>query len=86
MLKQNLGRRIAQLRRARGLNQSALAKAVGCSVEFISLVERGINAPAVAKLPAFAQALKVSIPALFTFPTETKRPSPKRNPQLRQPA
>ena len=86
MLQQNLGRRIAQLRKARGLTQIALAKAVGCSVEFISLVERGINAPAVAKLTAFAQALNVPVPALFTFPPEPKRPSPKRNPQPRQPA
>ncbi len=86
MLQQNLGRRIAQLRKARGLTQIALAKAVGCSVEFISLVERGINAPAVAKLTAFAQALKVSVPALFTFPPETKHQSPKRNPQPRKPA
>jgi transcriptional regulator with XRE-family HTH domain len=41
MLQKKLGQRIADLRKARGLTQVQLAKAVHCSVEFISLVERG---------------------------------------------
>ena len=53
------------------------AKAVGCSVEFISLVERGVNAPSVARLEDFAKALKVEVVALFTFagrkPTRMRR-------------
>ena len=68
MLQRRLGCRIAELRRGRGLTQEQLAETVGCSVEFISLVERGVNAPAVASLERFARALKVEVRELFNFP------------------
>ena len=67
MLQKKLGQRIAGLRRAKELTQEQLAEAVDCSVEFISLVERGVNAPSVAGLEKFAKALKVEVRELFTF-------------------
>jgi transcriptional regulator with XRE-family HTH domain len=67
MLQKRLGQHIANLRNTRHLTQVQLAKAVGCSVEFISLVERGVNAPSVARLEDFAKALKVEVVDLFTF-------------------
>ena len=67
MLQQRLGKRIALLRKARKLTQEQLAEAVGRSVEFISLVERGVNAPSVAGLEKFAKVLKVEVKELFTF-------------------
>lgn len=67
MLQRQLGQRIAALRKARKLTQEQLAEALGCSVEFISLVERGVNAPSVAGLEKFAKALKVEVKELFTF-------------------
>ena len=66
MLQKRLGQRIADLRKNRRLTQVQFAKAVGCSVEFISLVERGVNAPSVARLEDFAKALKVEVVDLFT--------------------
>lgn len=67
MLQKKLGRRIASLRRARELTQEQLAERLGCSVEFVSLVERGVNAPSVAGLENFARALKVEVRDLFSF-------------------
>jgi transcriptional regulator with XRE-family HTH domain len=67
VLQQRLGKRIALLRKARKLTQEQLAEAVGRSVEFISLVERGVNAPSVAGLEKFAKVLKVEVKELFTF-------------------
>lgn len=67
MLQKELGQRIADLRRANEFTQEQLAEAVGCSVEFVSLVERGVNAPSVAGLEKFAKALKVEVRDLFTF-------------------
>ena len=67
MLQEKLGTRIADLRRERKLTQVQLAKTVGCSVEFISLVERGVNAPSVAGLEKFAKVLRVEVVELFTF-------------------
>ena len=72
MLQQKLGQRIAALRKARKLTQEQLAEALACSVEFISLVERGVNAPYVAGLEKFAKVLKVEVKDLFTF-EEKKR-------------
>lgn len=72
MLQRKLGLRIAGLRKARKLTQEQLAEALGCSVEFISLVERGVNAPSVAGLESFAKVLKVDVKELFTF-EEKKR-------------
>ena len=67
MLQRKLGQRIANLRKTRNLTQEQLAEAVGCSVEFISLVERGVNAPSVAGLEKFAKALRVEVRDLFAF-------------------
>jgi transcriptional regulator with XRE-family HTH domain len=77
MLQRRLGQRIADLRKNRRLTQVQFAKAVGCSVEFISLVERGVKAPSVAGLEDFAKALKVEVVDMFTFtgrkPTRIRR-------------
>jgi len=72
VLQRKLGQRIVALRKARKLTQEQLAEAIGCSVEFISLVERGVNAPSVAGLEKFAKILKVEVKELFTF-EEKKR-------------
>ncbi|MGB8355413.1 MAG: helix-turn-helix transcriptional regulator [Chthoniobacteraceae bacterium] len=67
MLQKKLGKRIAELRRSQNFTQEQLAEKVGCSVEFVSLVERGVNAPVVAGLEKFSKALKVDVRELFTF-------------------
>ena len=72
MLQRKLGQRIAALRKARKLTQEQLAEVLACSVEFISLVERGVNAPSVAGLEKFAKVLKIEVKELFTF-EEKKR-------------
>jgi transcriptional regulator with XRE-family HTH domain len=70
VLQQKLGQRIARLRKARKFTQEQLAEALGYSVEFISLVERGINAPTVAGLEKFARVLRVEVKELFDFERE----------------
>jgi transcriptional regulator with XRE-family HTH domain len=73
MLQQRLGQRIAELRRDRGLTQVQLARAVGSSMEFISRLERGVNAPSVAWLEGLARALKVEVVDLFAFPSRKRK-------------
>lgn len=67
MLQKKLGKRIASLRKTRKLTQEQMAELLDCSVEFISLVERGVNAPSVAGLEKFSQVLKVEVKELFNF-------------------
>lgn len=49
------------------MTQEDLAETLGYSVEFVSLVERGINAPPIAKLETIAKVLRVPVRDLFTF-------------------
>jgi transcriptional regulator with XRE-family HTH domain len=72
VLQKKLGQRIASLRKSRNLTQEQLAERVSCSVEFISLVERGVNAPSVSGLEKFAKILKVEVRELFTFEEKKK--------------
>lgn len=65
MVKNKLGARIAKLRRTAGLTQECLAEKSGYSVEFISLVERGVNAPSVEGCDRIARALHVPLKELF---------------------
>ncbi len=62
-----LGKRIAALRRANSLTQEQLAAESQYSIEFISLIERGVNAPSVVGLERIAKALHVNIKDLFDF-------------------
>lgn len=72
MIEKVLGKRIAELRKAKGLTQEQLAEKSGYSVEFVSLVERGVNAPAVAGLEKIAKVLGVEVKDLFDFRKITK--------------
>jgi transcriptional regulator with XRE-family HTH domain len=65
--KKQLGGQIAALRRSKKLTQEKLAEKTGYSVEFISLVERGINAPSVEGCGRIAKVLQVSLKDLFDF-------------------
>ena len=67
MIKTELGQHIAKLRRHAGLTQEKIEEKTGYSVDFISLVERGINAPSVEGCEKIAAALKISIKDLFDF-------------------
>lgn len=67
MIKKALGKRIMALRKKAGLTQEKLAEKAEYSVEFISFVERGINAPSVEGCARLADALRVSVRDLFDF-------------------
>jgi transcriptional regulator with XRE-family HTH domain len=72
-----LGSRIAQLRRRAGLTQEQLAEKTGYSVDFIGLVERGINAPTVERLQDIADVFGVEVWQLFKPNARLKRESRK---------
>lgn len=60
-----LGRNIAHFRLKADLTQEELAEKTDYSVDFIGLVERGVNAPTVARLKDIADAIGVDIWRLF---------------------
>lgn len=66
-LRQKFGKRLRALRLEANLTQEALAERVNLSVDFISLVERGINAPSFENIEALARVLDVQVYVLFIF-------------------
>jgi XRE family transcriptional regulator, regulator of sulfur utilization len=63
--KKKLGQQVATIRKQKGLTQEKLAELSGYSVEFISLIERGINAPTIDGLEKIAQILNCKVEILF---------------------
>jgi transcriptional regulator with XRE-family HTH domain len=64
-LREQFGRRIRFLRRQREQTQEQLADRAGISVEFLSNIERGINAPSFETLERLSLALETPISSMF---------------------
>lgn len=64
-VKKKLGQKIANLRKEKSMTQEDLAELCGYSVEFISLIERGINAPTIDGLEKLANALGLEVDIIF---------------------
>ncbi|MGI8668963.1 MAG: helix-turn-helix domain-containing protein [Aridibacter sp.] len=61
------GKRLRKIRRSRDLTQESLAEILGISVEFISNMERGVNAPSFETIEKLAQAFDLPFTELFNF-------------------
>lgn len=64
-LRVSFGRHLRQIRRERDLSQEQFSELVGISVDFLSLIERGINAPSFETIEQIAGNLKISVKELF---------------------
>jgi transcriptional regulator with XRE-family HTH domain len=49
------------------MTQEQFAETLDMSVDFLSLVERGVNAPSFETLERMAKRLRLSVAELFTF-------------------
>lgn len=66
-LRRQFGTRLKAIRKERQLTQEQFAELVGISVDFLSLIERGINAPSFDVLENIARKLRLPVKELFTF-------------------
>ena len=66
MVSMNLGRSIKLCRTSRGLSQDELARKIGKSISYISLIEQGKRDPAMSTIEEIARALGVPL-SLLTF-------------------
>ena len=66
-LRQNFGKRLRGIRLDRKLSQERFAEFIGISVDFLSLIERGINAPSFETIEHIAKRLRIPVMALFDF-------------------
>ena len=66
-LRRQFGTRLKAIRLERELTQEQFAELVGISVDFLSLIERGINAPSFEVLEQMAGKLQRPVRELFDF-------------------
>jgi transcriptional regulator with XRE-family HTH domain len=66
-LREKFGQRLRAIRLARKLSQEQFSELLGISVDFLSLIERGINAPSFENLDAFSVQLNMPLSSLFDF-------------------
>jgi transcriptional regulator with XRE-family HTH domain len=73
-----LGKNIAHFRRKAGLTQEELAEKTDYSVDFIGLVERGVNAPTLARLDDIAATIGVQVWQLLHPESAAEGAKPRR--------
>jgi transcriptional regulator with XRE-family HTH domain len=68
--REQLGRRIKDLRKKRGLTQEGLAEAASVDVKYLGNIERGRENPTIGTLEKLAKTLSVKLHQLFDFEHE----------------
>ena len=66
-LRKQFGQRLREIRLSRRMSQEKFSETIGVSVDFLSLIERGRNAPSFETLDRIARRLRVTVADLFTF-------------------
>jgi transcriptional regulator with XRE-family HTH domain len=74
-----IGERIRELRKAKGLSQDRLAYSIPLDRAHIGSIERGIKAPTVLTLLRIADALEVEVGQLFPPMDELRAHIPRRD-------
>ena len=69
-LKILFGKNLRKIRRRDDLTQEKLAEILGISVEFVSNMERGVNAPSFETIEKIAKAFDLPVNQLFDFDEE----------------
>lgn len=75
-VKRVIGKRVAQLRREKGLSQAQLAEAMGVAVESISRIERSERNMSIDMLENLCHALHISVKDFFEIGVPSKAESP----------
>ena len=71
-LREKFGNRLKAIRLARKMSQEKFAELLEISVDFLSLIERGINAPSFENLEVFSAQLGIPVNELFVFEGNTR--------------
>jgi len=69
-LRNKFGKKLRRIRRDRDMTQEQLAEAIGVTLDFISRMERGLDAASFETLDKLAKALGVPVSELFQFPED----------------
>ena len=77
-LRRQFGKKLRSIRKRLGKTQEQFAELLDISVDFLSLVERGLNAPSFESIEAFSITLGIPVRDFFDFSAETPAQADKR--------
>jgi transcriptional regulator with XRE-family HTH domain len=66
-LRKKFGQNLRLIRAERRMTQERFAETLDISVDFLSLMERGVSAPSFETLERMAKRLRLPVAELFTF-------------------
>ena len=66
-LRKKFGQQLRAIRAERRMTQEQFAEVLDLSVDFLSLIERGINAPSFETLERISKRLRMPVAELFNF-------------------
>jgi transcriptional regulator with XRE-family HTH domain len=81
-LRKQFGKKLRSIRKRRGMTQEQFSELLDISIDFLSLIERGLNAPSFESIESFSITLGIPVKDFFDFSPEL--PSERAlNPQRR---
>jgi transcriptional regulator with XRE-family HTH domain len=66
-LRKQFGKKLRSIRKSREMTQEQFAEFLDISIDFLSLVERGVNAPSFESIEAFSITLGMPVKDFFDF-------------------
>jgi transcriptional regulator with XRE-family HTH domain len=69
-LRKQFGKKLRSIRKRRGMTQQQFAELLDISIDFVSLVERGMNAPSFESIEAFSIILGIPVRDFFDFSSD----------------
>jgi transcriptional regulator with XRE-family HTH domain len=66
-LRKQFGKKLRSIRKRRGMTQQQFAELLDISIDFVSLIERGLNAPSFESIEAFSIILGIPVRDFFDF-------------------
>jgi transcriptional regulator with XRE-family HTH domain len=70
-LRKQFGKKLRSIRKQRDLTQEQFAEVLDISVDFLSLIERGLNAPSFESIESFSIILGMPVRDFFDFTPDT---------------
>jgi transcriptional regulator with XRE-family HTH domain len=66
-LRKQFGKKLRSIRKRKGMTQEQFAEVLDISIDFLSLIERGLSAPSFESIEAFSITLGIPVRDFFDF-------------------
>ncbi len=66
-LRRQFGKKLRAIRKSRSMTQEQFSELLDISIDFLSLIERGLNAPSFESIESFSITLGIPVKDFFDF-------------------